>query len=246
MKHKVGYAVAVSVVVGMGSACEAPDASPRASADAGSAAAGVSGAADLTAGAPEGGGLDAAGTENGGAGGDGGIAGAADGGAADGGAVGSDGGADDGGMGSGAVCSCTLTSVCSQGTLLVLTPAKPSLSFNADITAPGYDVQGFTKYDLDVSAFASGGTIRISGAMGSGVSAGSFDLFPACLVFPIVGRPAGTLGGAYDIPRLSPWAIRGHVFAAGEGLFHFGAEGNWFSPTGSMNTVTVMIEVTQP
>jgi hypothetical protein len=142
-------------------------------------------------------------------------------------------------------CACA-ASICSQGTLIVLTPAAPSITFTSNIVAPGNGNQAYTKYDLDVSGFPAGGTIKISGMVGSGVSAGSFDLFPACTTFPTTGRPTGTLGGAYDVAPSKGWSITPVKFAAGDGRFHFGSEGNWSSAAGSMNTSVVTIEVTSP
>jgi hypothetical protein len=144
----------------------------------------------------------------------------------------------------GASCSCANEAACKQGQLIELTPTESTASFTVVVVAPGEMVQDYRGFDLDVSAFTTGGTISISGTVGPSGSQGSFDLYPACTVFPTAGYPNGTLGGAYNITDGSAWSITPYDFPAGEQLFHFGATGNWGSTLGTTNTVNVTISVT--
>jgi hypothetical protein len=144
----------------------------------------------------------------------------------------------------GASCSCGNEAACKQGQLIELTPTESTASFTVTVTAPGGMNQDYVGFDLDVSAFTTGGTIAISGVVGASGSQASFDLYPACTVFPTSGYPNGTLGGAYNITDGSAWSITPYPFPAGDQLFHFGATGNWDSTPGSTNTVDVTIVVT--
>ena len=143
-----------------------------------------------------------------------------------------------------ASCSCPDPTACTEGKVIEFSPAKPTASFTVNIVAPGQYAQAFRGFDLDVSAFTAGGSILISGTVGPTGSDASFDLFPACTIFPDAGFPVGVLGSAYNIDAGSIWSLTPYAFAAGEQLFLFGATGNWNNMPGSTNTVDVTITVT--
>jgi hypothetical protein len=143
------------------------------------------------------------------------------------------------------VCACDSGAVCFQGSLIAFTPANPTAALtNVPITAPGDGLQNYTsKYDLDVSAFGSGGTISVNGTLGSNGCAGSFDLLGACTAFVSgSGYAIDSMARAYDCPAGSSFSFS-YPFQAGDTIFHLGLEGNWFSPAGQTNTVAVTITV---
>ncbi|MGD0674798.1 MAG: hypothetical protein ABSC94_05230 [Polyangiaceae bacterium] len=148
-----------------------------------------------------------------------------------------------------AVCTCDADVACQQGTVLEFTPSEPTQTLTINIVAPGYGLQDYVGYDLDVSAFTAGGILSISGMVGGSdtatMTAASFDLFSECTIFPTVGGPLGaSISNAYDIPVGGSFSLMPvTIFPPGTQLFHFGATGNWYSEAGLTNTVTVTISV---
>jgi hypothetical protein len=145
-------------------------------------------------------------------------------------------------------CVCDeAAAACVQGTLLQFTPASPTKTATASITAPGSGNQDYVDYDLDVSAFPNGGTIAVTGTVnasldGGPVSAASFDLFLACSILPTAGSP-DSVASDDDVQPGSTLTVT-YPFSAGEQLFHFGATGNWGSTQGETNTVSLTFTVT--
>ena len=140
-------------------------------------------------------------------------------------------------------CACDSGATCFQGPLIVLTPANPTATLTkVPITAPGWGLHDYTsKYDLDVSAFSSGGTISVSGTLGSGC-AGSFDLLGECTDFVSAGSNTYSLAHYYDCLAGNSFSFS-YPFEAGDTTFHLGLEGDWSSPAGQTNTVAVTIAV---
>jgi hypothetical protein len=123
----------------------------------------------------------------------------------------------------------------------VLTPASPSASANAAIVAPGNGNHVWTtKFDVDVSAFSNGGTLTVSGTLGSPGCDGSFDLFSGCATLPASGA-LSDLGSADNTGAGKSWKFT-YTFQA-TNLFHFGAEGNWNSAQGTTNQTSVVFQV---
>ena len=142
-------------------------------------------------------------------------------------------------------CTCDSMAVCFQGSLITFTPANPIVTLpNVPITAPAAGFQDYTsKYDIDVSAFASGGTISVNGTLGSNGCAGTFDLLGECTAFVSgAGYAINSLAHAYDRSAGSSFSFS-YPFQAGDTIFHLGLEGNWLSPVGQTNTVAVTITV---
>jgi hypothetical protein len=131
-------------------------------------------------------------------------------------------------------------SLCNGGTV-TLTPAMSSQSFTASIVAPGSGNHSYTKYDIDVSAFVDGGTIKVNGVLAPGGCDGSFELFAAATPYPTTGPVTTAVAYQKDVPNGTMWSFQ-YVFAPTT-LFHLGAEGNWFSVAGTPNKTSVIVSV---
>lgn len=118
---------------------------------------------------------------------------------------------------------------------LVLTPAKKTTSCTGTFTAPGAGFQKYTIVKIDTTAFTSGGKVKIALEIGNGESAASVDVFAETTPIPTQGRPAGTLGGVYDIPPGKKDIALTLVFKKG-GIYQVGITGNWGSRPGATNS----------
>lgn len=116
-------------------------------------------------------------------------------------------------------------------TVVFLTPASPKATFTPTITSPPAPDHNPVWYDLDVSAFASGGTITISGEMGSSGTDGSSFLLDQCATFPASGAFTPVENSA-NVAAGSGWSFAGYTFSAGTAVLHFGTEGSWATAAG--------------
>lgn len=103
------------------------------------------------------------------------------------------------------------------------------------ITAPGRNNHNYRLVTVDASACSKGGSLIITGVVGQGQSAASFDIFLQNQPVTVSGRPV-SCGHTYDLRPGSSYLVS-CTFPSGQKLT-FGAEGNWFSPVGSANTYT--------
>ena len=128
-------------------------------------------------------------------------------------------------------------------TTVVLTPGAPTATFTATVAGLPQPYHDPVLYDLDLSAFANGGTLYISGQVGDGSCSVSSYLMAQC------GEVSAS--GSFPSPQLefvntdnSAWTFPSYTFPAGTTVLHFGAEGGWNFPAGSTNTnkVTVLVQ----
>ncbi len=128
-------------------------------------------------------------------------------------------------------------------TTVVLTPGAPTATFTATVAGLPQPYHDPALYDLDLSAFANGGTLYISGQVGDGSCSVSSYLMAQC------GEVSAS--GSFPSPQLefvntdnSAWTFPSYTFPAGTTVLHFGAEGGWNFPAGSTNTnkVTVLVQ----
>jgi hypothetical protein len=125
--------------------------------------------------------------------------------------------------------------------VLFLTPSSPSATFTATITALPAPDHNLVWYDLDVAAFPKGGTLAFEGQVGpSGCEASSSFTDQCATVAPTGSTPV--LWYQANVPPGTAWSFQ-YQFPPGTDVLHFGAEGNWSSPTGSTNTNTVTVSV---
>ena len=122
-------------------------------------------------------------------------------------------------------------------TVLFLTPDDPSATIVPTITSPPVNEHNPVWYDVDVSAFPSGGTLVVAGQLGASGCTGSSFLTDQCQDFP----PSYEVG-ATNVDAGSAWNFQ-YTFAAGTDVLHFGTEGSWNSPAGTTNTNTVTLQV---
>jgi hypothetical protein len=129
-------------------------------------------------------------------------------------------------------------------TTVTLTPNKPTATFTATVTTEPQPYHNVVWYDLDLSTFANGGTLYISGQVGDGSCSASSYLMAQCGVVSTAGSfpstPLESNGGVID----SVWMFPSYPFSAGTTVLHFGTEGGWGDPAGSTNTnkVTVLVQ----
>jgi len=128
-------------------------------------------------------------------------------------------------------------------TTVVLTPSTSTATFTATVAGLPQPYHDPALYDLDLSAFANGGTLYISGQVGDGSCSVSSYLMAQC------GEVSAS--GSFPSPQLefvntdnSAWTFPSYQFPAGTIVLHFGAEGGWGFPAGSTNTnkVTVLVQ----
>ena len=118
---------------------------------------------------------------------------------------------------------------------IVLTPKNKSYSTSGKFMAPGVGMQKFTILKIDTKAFTSGGKLKLIVDIGDGESEGSVDIFPENCPIPTKGRPAGTLGGIYDIPPGKKNNTLTLTFTKG-GVYQLGVTGSWRSRQGATNS----------
>jgi hypothetical protein len=129
-------------------------------------------------------------------------------------------------------------------TTVVFTSSKLTATFTASVVGVPQPYHDAAWYDLDVSAFPDGGTLYIQGQVGDGSSTVSSYLMAQCGTVSTSGSfpstPVESSGGAID----SPWTFPSYQFPAGTTVLHFGTEGSWGNPAGSMNTnkVTALVQ----
>lgn len=143
-----------------------------------------------------------------------------------------------GGVTGACACSAGDNNCCS----VVLSPSAATTTVSIPIVAPGNGFQDYTAITIDATAFTSGGTIVVSGRVGSGSSPASVDLFPASATLPTEGSPSGQIADCYNNAAGSSFSV-GYAFAA-PASFKLGATGNWDVPAGTTNTVDLTISVT--
>lgn len=113
-------------------------------------------------------------------------------------------------------------------------------SRTATISAPGHGKHNYTLLPIDTTCFNAGGTMTITIKLGQGTCSGSFDLFAQGSRIPKSGSSSSkSLASSYDVPPGSLRVIR-YTFTEPQ-IFQFGAEGNWFSDTGSENEVNITV-----
>jgi hypothetical protein len=112
-------------------------------------------------------------------------------------------------------------------TKIVFTPNNETATFMTGITAQTAPAHDAAWYDLDLSAFTSGGTITIVGSVGaSGCEASSY-LVSECDVFPTSGGGFSTLQNKSDVPAGTQWMMS-YQFSP-VAVLHFGTEGDWLT-----------------
>ena len=104
---------------------------------------------------------------------------------------------------------------------------------------PGF--QDYTVVEIDATAFENGGMITIDISVGHAEAAGSFDLFAGDSELPTQGTPKNALASAWGIPPGGTERIT-YIFDRGQS-FRFGATGDWFSKSGSINAFLATISV---
>ena len=129
-------------------------------------------------------------------------------------------------------------------TRIVLTPAAPTETFTMTISTPPAPDYNMSWYDIDVSAFVHGGTLRINGTIGDGAAgcSGSTVLESQCQQFPMTG-PIPEVEDQANVPPGGAWSFNDYMFAAGTTVLHLGSQGAWDSPAGSTNTNLVSVTV---
>ncbi len=136
-------------------------------------------------------------------------------------------------------------------TTVVLTPSNKTAMVTASITTPAAPNHDAVWYDLDVSAFPSGGTLDMSGIMGATGTDGSTFLIAQCASFPTEGAftPAAPATNVGNIAPGMTWSFS-YVFPAGTTVLHLGTEGSWYNPSicpncmaGATNTNTITVSV---
>jgi hypothetical protein len=127
-------------------------------------------------------------------------------------------------------------------TTVVLTPSAPGATFTASVEAIPQPYHNSAWYDLDLSAFANGGTLYINGQVGDGSSTVSSYLLAQCVTMPPSGStPSLEInGGVID----GAWTFPSYQFPAGTTVLHFGTEGSWGNVANAVNTnkVTVLVQ----
>jgi hypothetical protein len=110
------------------------------------------------------------------------------------------------------------------------------------LKAPGNNRQNYQIICIDTTRFNDQSHLQIDIELGNGESNASFDIFPEGAEIPTVGRPTGSILGAYDISRGTKNLRMIVEFTKGQ-VFQFGATGNWFSREGSTNNFKVTMSV---
>ena len=127
---------------------------------------------------------------------------------------------------------------------LVLTPSISTAMFIATVAGEPQPYHDAAWYDLDVSAFVNGGTLYVQGQIGDGTATVSSYLMAQCGEVSATGSfpsaPLESSGGAVN----SSWMFPSYQFPADTTVLHFGTEGSWSAPAGSVNTnkVTVLVQ----
>jgi hypothetical protein len=112
------------------------------------------------------------------------------------------------------------------------------------IVAPGNGLQDFTGCTIDVNdVLGPESYLSINGTVGGDGCQASVDLFAGPTGYPDSGAPTD-LAHQWNLDPGA--AISIGTYLDGETAFHFGADGNWNSPVGQTNTVTVTFYVSTP
>jgi hypothetical protein len=130
-------------------------------------------------------------------------------------------------------------------TTVVLTPSTPTATFTATVAGLPQPYHDPALYDLDLSTFVNGGTIYIQGQVGDGSCSVSSYLMAQCGETSTAGSfPSTPLEQIGGVAASSAWMFPSYQFPAGTTVLHFGTEGSWGNPAGSMNTnkVTVLVQ----
>jgi hypothetical protein len=117
---------------------------------------------------------------------------------------------------------------------VVLTQSNRIADGHGEVVAPGYGKHRYTLTAIDTTDFPAGGILEVEVTVGPGESDASFDLFPSGVPLPTEGYPHGSVAHQYDVPKEGT-ATLSYRFSQGQ-VFHLGAEGNWFSREGAVNT----------
>jgi hypothetical protein len=122
---------------------------------------------------------------------------------------------------------------------VVLTPSNPTANFTAAIVGPGSGNHDSTWFDLNLSAFTSGGTISVTGTP-SQCAASSF-LVSECFVEPVSGGFTAIRNDS-DVPPGTMWGFT-YQFSPVP-VLHLGTECNWSTAFGATGTNAISISVT--
>jgi hypothetical protein len=121
---------------------------------------------------------------------------------------------------------------------VTVTPGS-SASITLPIVAPGLGLQDFTGCTVDVvSPDGDAVLVTVSGDVGANGCAASVDLFAADAGYPDSGTPTDT-NNDWNVPAGGEISIS--ALTSGSTTYHLGADGNWNSPQGQTNVVTLTI-----
>ena len=133
--------------------------------------------------------------------------------------------------------------------VVALSPGKPTARFVAAVRSPAYPDHDPVWFDLDVSAFPSGGSIAVSGQMGGGGADGTTFLVDECATFPASGAYSA-VENVGNVPPGTTWSFGAYAFTAGTTVLHLGSEGSWYNAglcpsctPGATNTNTITVTV---
>ena len=126
--------------------------------------------------------------------------------------------------------------------LQIVNQCNTTFDGSGTLTAPGYSNHNYTLLNIDASSCHNGAIVTITGKVGSGVSAASFDLYQATQPVAANGSRPTSCAGAYDLSPGSSYSLS-CSFNSNQ-ILKFGAEGNWYSTAGTTNSYTCHVVIT--
>ena len=122
-----------------------------------------------------------------------------------------------------------------------LTNSANKTSFSTDIITPASFSHNYKVITIDASEFTNGGTINVSGTVGTDKASASFGLLALNSDFSCSGFQANTLGGSANVKPGSSFNFS-YKFSSGQ-TFRLGSEGSWDEAKDSKNTINLNISI---